>query len=71
MMVKNPHSTVNSSFAYNNYYNIFYIKLQIVTAEFYNELNISSVDRVTERLDNIQNMLLRYVQGNKKELIKK
>lgn len=36
-----------------------------------NELNISSTARVTEKLDNIQNILLGYVQGNKKELIKK
>lgn len=33
-MVKNPHSTISNSFAYNNYYNIFYIKLQIGTLDF-------------------------------------
>ncbi len=67
----------NFEIALNNinseYYRIYKLRFHDNKSLKYiaNEINISSTARVTERLDNIQNILLGYVQGNKKELIKK
>lgn len=74
---KDTEQIINFETALNNiddeYYEIY--KLRFYDNKTLNyiadQLDIGSTARVSERLDNIQNILLGYVQGNKKELIKK